>query len=97
MADHENSAKKVSWVLNGERVESPPGTTNLEAAMAHGQEIPQFCYHPGLSIAGNCRICLVETNRSRKPVISCSERISPDLEVQTHSPLALEAREGVRI
>ncbi|MEM7261918.1 MAG: 2Fe-2S iron-sulfur cluster-binding protein, partial [Planctomycetota bacterium] len=85
----------VDWVLNGEPVQSPAGTTILEAAKAHGAEMPHFCYHPGLSIAGNCRICLVETNRSPKPAISCSERISEGLEVQTHSEKAIEAREGV--
>lgn len=85
----------VDWVLNGRPVQSPAGTTILEAAKAAGVDLPSFCYHPGLSIAGNCRICLVETNRSPKPAISCSERISPGLEVQTHSKMALEAREGV--
>lgn len=90
-----DSTDLVDWVLNGEPVQSPAGTTILEAAKTAGVELPSFCYHPGLSIAGNCRICLVETNRSPKPAISCSERISPGLEVQTHSPMALEAREGV--
>ena len=85
----------VEWVLNGQRVKSPAGTTILEACREHGVEIPHFCYHPGLSIAGNCRMCLVETNRSPKPVISCSERIVPDLEVQTESEMAVEARNGV--
>ncbi|MEE8143026.1 MAG: 2Fe-2S iron-sulfur cluster-binding protein [Planctomycetota bacterium] len=90
-----SAPEMVEWVLNGQRVTSPAGTIILEAARAHGQTVPHFCYHPGLSIAGNCRICLVETNRSPKPVISCSERIAPDLEVQTHSEMAVEAREGV--
>ncbi len=85
----------VDWTLNGEPVQSPPGLTILEACQREGVELPHFCYHPGLSIAGNCRICLVETNRSPKPAISCSERISPGLEVQTHSEMAVEAREGV--
>ena len=88
-------ADRVEWVLNGKRVQNEAGMTILEAARTHGVEIPAFCYHPGLTIAGNCRICLVETNRSPKPAISCSERIAPDLEVQTHSPMAVEAREGV--
>ncbi len=88
-------SKQIEWVLDGRRVSSPAGTTILEGARAHGVSIPHFCYHPGLAIAGNCRICLVQTNRSPKPVISCSERISQDLEVMTQSPMAVEAREGV--
>ena len=71
MADPNNgrSSEMVEWFLNGERVSNPAGTTILEAARSHGVEVPNFCYHPGLTIAGNCRICLVETNRSPKPVI----------------------------
>ncbi|MFN0057347.1 MAG: 2Fe-2S iron-sulfur cluster-binding protein [Planctomycetota bacterium] len=85
----------IEWSLNGTPVRSPAGATILEAALSHGIDLPHFCYHPGLSVAGNCRICLVETNRSPKPVISCSEKIAPGLEVKTHSAKAVEAREGV--
>ena len=85
----------VNWVLNGEAVQSPAGTTIFEAARALGVPIPNFCYHPGLSIAGNCRICMVESNRSPKPVISCSERVAEGLEIQTDSPMAVEARNAV--
>jgi len=88
-------APLVRWVLDGRPVESPAGTTIFEAARAHGVTIPNFCYHPGLSIAGNCRICMVETNRSKKPVISCSERIAEGLEVKTQSDLAVTARNSV--
>ncbi|MFQ5655345.1 MAG: 2Fe-2S iron-sulfur cluster-binding protein, partial [Planctomycetota bacterium] len=93
MAD--SPPEMVEWVLNGRRVESPAGMTVLEAARAHGQEIPHFCYHPGLSIAGNCRICLVESKRSPKPIISCSERVAPGLEIETHSDKAIDARNAV--
>ena len=92
MSEH---ATTVTWTLNGKQVESPPGLTIMEAAKLHDLEIPNFCYHPGLSIAGNCRICFVESNRSPKPVISCSERIAEGLEIQTHSEMALEARNSV--
>ena len=85
----------VNWVLNGKPVQSPAGTTIFEAAKALETEIPNFCYHPGLTIAGNCRICMVESNRSKKPVISCSERVAEGLEIQTDSPMAIEARNAV--
>ena len=83
------------WTLNGQEVENNSGMTILEAAKKHGVEIPCFCYHPGLSIAGNCRICMVESNRSPKPVISCSERIADGLEIETESEVAVDARNSV--
>ena len=65
----------VHWVLNGEPVESPTGMTIYEAAKAEGVVIPNFCYHPGLSIAGNCRICMVET----KPIEeACDQLLGAD-------------------
>ncbi len=87
--------KVVHWLLDGKPVENPAGMTIYEAARSHDVEIPNFCYHPGLTIAGNCRICMVETNRSKKPVISCSERISEGLEVQTQSEMAVTSRNSV--
>ncbi|MGE4619394.1 MAG: 2Fe-2S iron-sulfur cluster-binding protein [Planctomycetota bacterium] len=83
------------WQLNGQEVQNPSGMTIMEAAKEHGIEIPCFCYHPGLSIAGNCRICMVESNRSPKPVISCSERIADGLEIETESEVAVGARNSV--
>ena len=49
-----------------------PGTTVLQAAAMVGVEIPRFCYHDRLSIAGNCRMCLVEVEKSAKPVAACA-------------------------
>ena len=83
------------WQLNGQEVENPAGMTIMEAAKKHGVEIPCFCYHPGLTIAGNCRICMVESNRSPKPIISCSERIADGLEIETESTMAVDARNSV--
>ncbi len=90
---HENAP--VRWHLNGNEVENEAGMTIMEAAKVHGIEIPCFCYHPGLSIAGNCRICMVESNRSPKPIISCSERIAEGLEIETESEKAVDARNSV--
>lgn len=93
MPDEKTSVTR--WQLNGQEVENPTGMTIMEAAKEHGVEIPCFCYHPGLSIAGNCRICMVESNRSPKPIISCSERIAEGLEIETESDLAVDARNSV--
>ena len=57
--------------------------------------LPRFCYHDHLSIAGNCRMCVVETNMSAKPVVACATVFSDKLEVLTGSYLVKNAREGV--
>jgi NADH-quinone oxidoreductase subunit G len=72
-----------------------PGTRVIEAADRLGIDIPRFCYHPGLSVAANCRMCLVETNRSPKLVPSCYETCCDGLEVKTRSGKVLEARRAV--
>lgn len=82
------------WVDN-QRVEVEPGTTILEAAAKVGVEIPRFCYHERLSIAGNCRMCLVEVEKSVKPVASCAMPVMNGMKIHTQSEKARKAREGV--
>lgn len=82
------------WV-DDNRVEVEPGTTILEAAASVGVEIPRFCYHERLSIAGNCRMCLVEVEKSVKPVASCAMPVMNGMKVHTQSEKARKAREGV--
>lgn len=82
------------WVDN-KRVEVEPGTTILEAAAKVGVEIPRFCYHERLSVAGNCRMCLVEVEKSVKPVASCAMPVMNGMKVYTQSEKARKAREGV--
>jgi len=53
-------AEMVTITLNGKEVEVPNGINAVEAAALHGSEVPHYCYHPKLSVAGNCRMCLVE-------------------------------------
>ncbi|MBC8306520.1 MAG: NADH-quinone oxidoreductase subunit NuoG [Pelagibacterales bacterium] len=60
-----------------------------------GINIPHYCYHPNLSIAGNCRMCLVEVEKSPKPVVSCAMSLLHEMEIYTDSPLVKKAREGV--
>lgn len=69
--------------------------TILEACRIVGVEIPRFCYHEHLSIAGNCRMCLVELSEVSKPVISCSTDIFENITIYTESPSILKARENV--
>ncbi|MFO0997146.1 MAG: NADH-quinone oxidoreductase subunit NuoG [Alphaproteobacteria bacterium] len=81
--------------IDGNEVEVPAGTTILQAAEAAGVEIPRFCYHDRLQIAGNCRMCLVEVEKSPKPVASCAMPAGDGMVVHTRSPMATKARNGV--
>jgi NADH-quinone oxidoreductase subunit G len=90
-------------IVDGKEIEVPPEYTLLQACEAAGAEIPRFCFHQRLSIAGNCRMCLVELVGSPKPVASCAWGVRDcrpgpkgELpEVKTKSPMARKAREGV--
>jgi len=67
----------------------------LEAVSFIGLKLPRFCYHEALSIAGNCRICLVEIEAALKLVASCAQPVSPDMQIYTNSIKVLKARENV--
>ena len=79
-------------VVNGVEVEVPAGATVLQACEAVGVEIPRFCYHERLSIAGNCRMCLVEIEKSPKPVASCAMPAGDGMVVKTNTPLVEKAQ-----
>ena len=81
--------------IDGIQVEVPPNTTILQAAEQVGVEIPRFCYHDRLSIAGNCRMCLVDVEKSPKPVASCAMPVNEGMVVHTKSERANKARGGV--
>jgi NADH-quinone oxidoreductase subunit G len=90
-------------IVDGKEIEVPPEYTLLQACEAAGAEIPRFCFHERLSIAGNCRMCLVELVGSPKPVASCAWGVrdcrpgpqGQPPEVKTRSPMVRKAREGV--
>ncbi len=90
-------------IVDGKEIDVPPQYTLLQACEAAGAEIPRFCYHERLSIAGNCRMCLVELKGSPKPVASCAWAVrdcrpgpnGQPPEVSTRSPMVRKAREGV--
>jgi NADH dehydrogenase (ubiquinone) Fe-S protein 1 len=71
------------------------GSTALQACEAVGIEIPRFCYHERLSIAGNCRMCLVEVEKTPKPVASCAMPLMDGMKIYTDTPLVKKAREAV--
>ncbi|WP_441232192.1 NADH-quinone oxidoreductase subunit NuoG [Tardiphaga sp. 215_C5_N2_1] len=90
-------------IIDGKEIEVPAEYTLLQACEAAGAEIPRFCYHERLSIAGNCRMCLVEVKGGPKPVASCAWGVrdcrpgpkGEPPEISTRSPMVKKAREGV--
>jgi NADH-quinone oxidoreductase subunit G len=87
--------KMVSLTIEGRQVSVPEGTNILEAAKAAGVLVPHYCYHPGLPVAGVCRMCLVEVEKAPKLAPSCATAVAEGQVVHVHSPKALEARKGV--
>lgn len=85
----------VSVTINGAEVGVPPSATIIQACELAGIEVPRFCYHERLSIAGNCRMCLVEVERSPKLVASCAMPVMPGMVITTDSDRVKKAREGV--
>ena len=81
--------------INNSEIEVEEGLTVLQACEKAGVEIPRFCYHEKLSIAGNCRMCLVEMEKSAKPIASCAMPASEGMNIKTNTPLVEKARKGV--
>lgn len=90
-----SAPEKVEVFINDISVMVEPGTTVLQAAAAAGVEIPRFCYHERLSVAGNCRMCLVEVEKAPKPVAACAMPVMKGWRIKTDSDMTRKAREGV--
>ena len=81
--------------VDGIEVEVPPGATVLQACEVAGAEVPRFCFHERLSIAGNCRMCLVEMEKAPKPIASCAMPAAEGMIIKTTTPSVRKARRGV--
>jgi NADH-quinone oxidoreductase subunit G len=82
-------------IVDGREVEVPNGATVMDAATKLGIYVPHFCYHKKLSIAANCRMCLVEIEKAPKPMPACATPVTEGMKVQTHSATAQKAQNGV--
>ena len=87
--------KMVSLTIEGRPISVPEGTSILEAAKAVGVLIPHYCYHPGLPVAGVCRMCLVEVEKAPKLAPACATAVGEGQVVRLQSEKALAARQGV--
>jgi len=81
--------------INNKEIEFEEGMTVLQACELAGAEIPRFCYHERLSIAGNCRMCLVELEKSPKPIASCAMPAADGMKIKTNTLFVDKARKGV--
>ena len=81
--------------VDGIEIEVPAGATVLQACELAGKEIPRFCYHERLSIAGNCRMCLVEVEGAPKLQPACVTPVMEGNKILTESDKAREARQGI--
>jgi len=81
--------------INNIEVSVLPNTSVLKACEIAGFDIPRFCYHKRLSVAGNCRMCLVEVEKSPKPVVACAMPVMHGMVIFTETPLVKKARENV--
>jgi NADH-quinone oxidoreductase subunit G len=81
--------------IDGRKIEVPDGTTVIQAAERLGVEVPHYCWHPGLSISGNCRMCLVEIEKMPKLQIACNTRVTDGMVVHTDSEKTKTAQKAV--
>jgi len=82
-------------IINDKEIEFKEGMTVLQACELAGAEIPRFCYHERLSIAGNCRMCLVQMEKSHKPIASCAMPAADGMKIKTNTEMVEKARKGV--
>lgn len=87
--------ERIRLTIDGRTVEVDKGTTVLQAAGGAGIEVPRYCYHPGLTIAGNCRICLVEIEKMPKLATSCTTVAADGMVVRTTGPKVADGRRAV--
>ena len=85
----------INIEIDGQPVQTERGSTVMDAANKLGVYIPHFCYHKKLSIAANCRMCLVEIEKTPKPMPACATPVADGMKVHTHSEIAVKAQQGV--
>ena len=81
--------------IDGKEVEVAAGTNLIEAARQAGVEVPHYCYHPGLSIAGQCRLCMVDIEKNPRPQIGCNTQAADGMVVHTQTERVLETRKSI--
>ncbi|MGH1536787.1 MAG: NADH-quinone oxidoreductase subunit NuoG [Gammaproteobacteria bacterium] len=88
------SEETVQIFINGKEVTVPRGAMVIEATDQHDVDVPRFCYHKKLSVAANCRMCMVEVENAPKPLPACATPVAEGMKIHTKSELALDAQQG---
>ncbi len=91
----ERAVDMVNIEVDGKAMQAPKGSMIIESTDKAGIEIPRFCYHPKLSIAANCRMCLVDVEKMPKPVPACATPVMEGMKIYTGSRRAMDAQHGV--
>jgi NADH-quinone oxidoreductase subunit G len=94
-AELKEAVDMVNIEVDGIALQAPKGSMIIESTDKAGIEIPRFCYHPKLSIAANCRMCLVDVEKMPKPVPACATPVMEGMKIYTHSRRAMDAQHGV--
>ncbi len=95
MADEHAANDLVKLTIDGAEVEVPRGTKVIEAVRELGADVPHYCWHPGLTVAGNCRICLVEVEKAPKLMIACQTQVADGMVVHTQNEKVQQAQSSV--
>jgi len=96
MSDADNTTEDmVTITVDGQEVQAPKGAMLIEVTDAHNIKVPRFCYHKKLSVAANCRMCLVEVEKAPKPLPACATPVMDGMVVHTHSKVAKDAQQSV--
>jgi len=95
MRPAERSCVMPTLTIDGRQIDAPDGSTVIQAAETLGIFVPRYCYHPGLTIAGNCRICLVEVEKNPKLQIACNTSVAEGMVVHTKGAKAEDGRRAV--
>ena len=90
-----SAQKMINLTMDGSRISVPEGTTIMEAAETIGVKIPRLCYHPDLSLAGSCRVCVVDVEDMGHYMAACSSAVWEGMRVRTHSPEIRQARRDI--
>jgi predicted molibdopterin-dependent oxidoreductase YjgC len=88
-------ADMIKMTFNGREIETEAGTPLIRLSVQQGEKIPHFCYHPGIGVDGNCRMCLVELEGVPKLVAGCTLKAAEGMKITTNSEKVIKAREGV--
>ena len=88
-------SETITITINGQEIQTQPGQMLIDVADANNITIPRFCYHKKLSVAANCRMCLVEVEKMPKPMPACATPINDGMVVKTRSSSAIAAQKSV--